>query len=132
MASEHATGRAVISAQPAAVSEARRQLQETLERAGVDRARQQSALLLLSEVVTNAVKHGSRPGERLALAWTLDRDLLKITVVDSAGSGEAPAVLPPDEDREEGRGMLIVDRLADRWDERVSGGARQVSVRVRI
>ena len=127
-----ATGRAVFAAEAAAVPQARQRLRETLERLGVNRERQQAALVLLSEVVTNAVKHGSRAGDRITLAWTLDRDVLKVAVVDSASISGGPVVLKPDEEREEGRGMLIVDEVAEYWTERAIGGCRQVSFRVRV
>jgi len=117
----------VFPAAAEAVPQARQRLREMLDRLGVDPARRQTALLLLSEVVTNAVKHGSRAGDRITVAWTLDRDMLKVAVVDFA-SGGGPAVVQPDT----GRGMLIVDEVADCWSERALGGCRQVSFRVRI
>jgi anti-sigma regulatory factor (Ser/Thr protein kinase) len=129
--SDEATGRAVFPAAAQAVRQARQRLREALDRHGVDPARRQTALLLLSEVVTNAVKHGSRAGDRITVAWTLDRDTLKVAVVDAA-SGGSPAVVQPDAGREEGRGMLIVDEVADCWSERAFGGCRQVSFRVRV
>lgn len=129
---EHAGGRLVLPADPAAVSRARRELRGSLEQAGIPPARQGDALLLLSEAVTNAIKHGSHEGDRIELAWTLDRDVLKVAIVDAAKGGGAPAVLPPDESREQGHGMMIVDRLTDWWDERAVGGFRRVSFRVRL
>jgi anti-sigma regulatory factor (Ser/Thr protein kinase) len=129
---DDASGRAVFSAAAEAVPQARQRLREALDRLGVDPARRQTALLLLSEVVTNAVKHGSRAGDRITLAWTLDRDMLKVAVVDSASNSGGPAVLHPDEGHEEGRGMLLVDEVADCWNDRAFGGCRQVSFRVRL
>jgi anti-sigma regulatory factor (Ser/Thr protein kinase) len=130
-AGEHAGGRLVLPADPAAVRRARSALRESLEQAGVPPARQGDALLLLSEALTNAIKHGSREGDRVELAWTLDRDVLKVAIVDAAQGGP-PVVLPPDETREQGHGMMIVDRLTDCWDQRVVGGSRRVSFRVRL
>jgi anti-sigma regulatory factor (Ser/Thr protein kinase) len=129
---DSANGRAVFAAEAAAVPQARQRLGATLDRFGVDPAKRQTALLLLSEVMTNAVKHGSRVGDRISLAWTLDRDVLKVAVVDSASDAGGPVVIQPDEGREEGRGMLIVDEVAESWSERAVGGCRQVSFRVRL
>ena len=69
------------------------------------------ALLLTSELVTNAVVHGLGPLEMLIED---DGDRLRVGVSDGepvrpVGPG------PPDPTVEGGRGLLIVDRLADRW-----------------
>src|ERR1043166_2817933 len=127
-----ASGQAVFPAEAAAVRQARQKLRETLEQLGVDPARRHLALLLLSEVVTNAITHGSRPGDRITVAWTLDRDLLKVAVVDSGSTSDQPTPLQADEEREEGRGLLIVDEVADYWNERAMRGCRRVSFRVRL
>src|SRR5689334_9909367 len=95
-----ASGQAVFPAEAAAVPQAREKLRETLERLGVDPSRRHAALLLLSEVVTNAIKHGSRPGDRITVAWTLDRDLLNVAVVDSGSTSDQPTALQPDEEQE--------------------------------
>ena len=68
--------------------------------------------LLASEVVTNAVLHGRGPVE---LLLNDDGTRLKVEVSD----GE-PGPLPwmpgrPPDGQERGRGLLIVDYLADRW-----------------
>ena len=68
--------------------------------------------LLASEVVTNAVIHGRGPVE---LLLNDDGSRLKVDV----GDGK-PGPLPwmpgqPADGHERGRGLLIVDYLADRW-----------------
>jgi anti-sigma regulatory factor (Ser/Thr protein kinase) len=128
-----ASGRAEFAAEAAAVSQARQRLRQVLEALGVNADRQRAALLLLSEVVTNAVKHGGPADEDITLAWTLDRDMLKVAVVASASAaGGGPVVRQPNSEREDGRGMLIVDEIAECWDHRAVGGRRQVSFRVRV
>ena len=69
-------------------------------------------VLLASELVTNAVLHGRGPVE-----LRLSDDGLRVRVEISDGD---PAPLPttgrrPSSDRPSGRGLLIVDDLADRW-----------------
>lgn len=68
-------------------------------------------VLLTSELVTNAVQHGRGP-IRLQLAE--DGDRLRVEVTDGyPGLPDGPG--KPAEDDESGRGLLILDRLADRW-----------------
>ncbi len=68
-------------------------------------------VLLTSEVVTNAVIHAST-AIRLELSLAEDRTLLVETTDRHPG---LPVVQPADLLREHGRGMLLVERLADRW-----------------
>lgn len=70
------------------------------------------AILLASELVTNAVVHGLGPVQLLVIE---DGDRLRIEVSDGR-----PGSLPSTVDRSaagdtSGRGLLIVDRLAERW-----------------
>jgi anti-sigma regulatory factor (Ser/Thr protein kinase) len=71
----------------------------------------QVTVLLTSEVVTNAVVHGRGP---IQLLLVEDGDRLRVEVTDAEprlpdGPGK------PAEQDESGRGLLILDRLADRW-----------------
>ena len=71
-----------------------------------------SAELCLSELVTNAVVHA---GTSSVLTVELEQDLLKVAVRDR-GAGEIPNLVE-DEDplKVFGRGLQLVDALADRW-----------------
>jgi anti-sigma regulatory factor (Ser/Thr protein kinase) len=66
--------------------------------------------LLVSETVTNAIKHADPPVE-----IRLDREgeRLRVEVCDT--STHRPTVKAFDPDRESGRGMELVDALADTW-----------------
>lgn len=69
------------------------------------------ALLLTTELVTNAVVHA---GTDLTVEITADGDGLTITVLDTlAGPLVGPGNATLDDER--GRGLLLVDRLASRW-----------------
>src|SRR5688500_10290190 len=71
------------------------------------------AQLLVSEVVTNSIKHsGSEDPIRLRI-WAR-RSGLKVEVADG-GFGFETGPLPAHDDREGGRGLLILETLADRW-----------------
>lgn len=73
-----------------------------------------AAELVVSELVTNAVRYGDG---RLALrvTWQALRERLRVTVWDE-GAGRAPArpVRPPDH-QESGRGLLVVAAMAREW-----------------
>ncbi len=68
------------------------------------------ALLLISELVTNAVLHGGPP---ILLAIECDGDLLRVRVRDGSPAVPVPRVAGPD--AEGGRGMTLVDLLTDTW-----------------
>lgn len=71
----------------------------------------QTAKLLVSELVTNAVVHGH--GE-ITLRATLDEDRLLVDVIDQ-GQGFEGAVRQRDFASVGGRGLAIVDAEASRW-----------------
>ncbi|GIJ47288.1 hypothetical protein Val02_41740 [Virgisporangium aliadipatigenens] len=74
------------------------------------------ALLLTTELVTNAVLHA---GTELVVEIVVDPNGLTVSVLDSApdpgfGPGADPAAAnPPSEER--GRGLILVNEMADRW-----------------
>lgn len=81
------------------------------------------AELLVSELATNAVVHAHG---RYRLTLSLENGRLRCAVADEgadlpdASCGESPNA---DTDAENGRGLLLVDALADRWGSgRVEGG----------
>lgn len=79
-----------------------------------------TAALLVSELASNAVRHGRLPGRDFSLRVTVEHDLatLRIEVSDSCGE-KIPALpdtpAPGSEGSESGRGLLLVDALAARW-----------------
>ncbi|MDX3529398.1 ATP-binding protein [Streptomyces sp. ID05-39B] len=72
-----------------------------------------AVLLAVSELITNAHRH-ARSSAQLVMAW--DSRCLHIAVHDH--SDELPAPRQPSTDRVGGRGMLLVDALADSWEAR--------------
>ena len=70
------------------------------------------AALLLTELVANAVDHVGGTA-CLTIELTFSEDWLRVAVVDC--SPTRPAVLVPDQDRARGRGLHMVEVLADRW-----------------
>ncbi|MFD7818084.1 ATP-binding protein [Streptomyces sp. NPDC059785] len=74
----------------------------------------ETAVLLLSELVTNAYRHGRvSPGREIRVRCTLDDDRLRVLVTDANGTLPAPRTASPDD--ESGRGLALVAALADDW-----------------
>ncbi|MEV8625277.1 ATP-binding protein [Streptomyces sp. NBC_01268] len=69
-----------------------------------------SVVLAVSELVTNAHVH-ARSDAQLILTW--DEECLHVTVHD--GSSHVPEQRHPDDGALGGRGMLLIDALADAW-----------------
>jgi anti-sigma regulatory factor (Ser/Thr protein kinase) len=71
------------------------------------------AQLLVSEVVTNSIKHSGCQDPIRLRVWTRSSGL-KIEVADGGFGFDAGSVGPSDSG-EGGRGLLILEALADRW-----------------
>ncbi|GGZ81391.1 ATP-binding protein [Streptomyces bluensis] len=74
--------------------------------------------LVVAELTANAVQHGRVPGRDFGLRLALDEasDLIRIEVADAAAAKRPPAAPPSSyPDGESGRGLLLVDVLAERW-----------------
>jgi len=97
------------------VALARRQLRQWLEDLNVPSERIDEARVVLSELVGNAVRHAEPlAGDCLQLAWALDRGRLRLSVTDGGGASRPHTVKAP-LSAVSGRGMLIVDNLAESW-----------------
>jgi anti-sigma regulatory factor (Ser/Thr protein kinase) len=66
--------------------------------------------LLVSELLANAILHGRPPIE---LSVALRPGAVRVTVADGSTDPLAPA--GPSATGDSGRGLLLLDRLADRW-----------------
>ncbi|MEV4044865.1 anti-sigma regulatory factor (Ser/Thr protein kinase) [Streptomyces sp. SAI-195] len=75
-----------------------------------------TAALLVAELAANAVTHGRVPGRDIEVLLRLDAYTLRIDVSDSRGE-RRPTVtsVTAAPEAEHGRGLLLVDALADRW-----------------
>ncbi|QIQ03724.1 ATP-binding protein [Streptomyces liangshanensis] len=73
------------------------------------------AALLLSELVTNALRHGSPPGRQIAVTLHRAEGLLRLEVEDAGDRLPRPRTAEPDLDDECGRGLALVAALADDW-----------------
>ena len=101
-----------LDALPGAVAEARRwAVGVTRELLDPDQA--QSLRLIVSELVTNALRHGA-DGERIDLAVTPKPEFLCVQVTDD-GPGLAPRPRALDTEEEGGYGLFFVEQLTRRW-----------------
>lgn len=77
--------------------------------------RTEDATLLISELVTNAVKYGPEEGE-IRVIITRDAVRIRFTVHDP-GAGPLPEIRPSDSPPHAGggHGLRLVDKVADRW-----------------
>ena len=87
---------------------ARRHVADTLR--GVDDDVVQTAQLLASELVSNALDHAAGA---ITLSIVVEADEVRVEVTDHAEG--SPIVRDLDLEDEHGRGMLIVDALASAW-----------------
>lgn len=95
---------------PSAVPQARRVLRECLTMANLPDETCGTAELLVSELVTNAVKYGKPP---VWLLVELRPGLVHASVSDT--STTLPERRNPTPDSEGGRGLLVLDALAGSW-----------------
>ncbi len=82
------------------------------------------ALIVLSEMLTNAVCHGKPSDDgSIEVSWTITSDLLEISVRDF---GLDPSLTPIDFDQDSlsGRGLSIISEIADRWWVDLADGTR--------
>ncbi|CAN5449556.1 ATP-binding protein [soil metagenome] len=102
---------AVFSRDTSSVASAREWLSEFLADE-VPAVNVSDAMLLLSELVTNTLRHGA--GDIVCRASMRDDDgRLCVAVGDASVS--LPRVLPVDLRRVGGFGMLLVERIAEQW-----------------
>lgn len=106
-----------IRPDPAEVGRARRWARSRLAVSGIgaDEPLAENLILLVSELVTNAVVHTGRPAVlRLSLPdAAAESATVRLEVADC--SGRAPVPRCVDGEATGGRGLALVDGLADRW-----------------
>jgi anti-sigma regulatory factor (Ser/Thr protein kinase) len=97
------------------VGVARRRLIGDLTEAGVYEGTACDAGLVLSELISNALRHATPlPGRTVKVAWRLRQDSVEVAVSDGGGH-TVPMVNQPSNWSVGGRGLGIVDRLSLRW-----------------
>ncbi|MEV0641063.1 ATP-binding protein [Streptomyces sp. NPDC050619] len=69
---------------------------------------------IVAELAANAATHGRVPGRDFRLTLYVVGDTLRIEVTDTRGDRD-PQLTATALDAESGRGLVLVDVLADRW-----------------
>ncbi|MEO5680277.1 MAG: ATP-binding protein [Acidimicrobiales bacterium] len=90
---------------------ARRTIAAFLDPTDVPGAVVDDLLLLVSELVTNAVVHAGSPP---VVSLDADEQRIKVAVADR-DPGSRPSIGAPGPGATSGRGVLLVDRLSARW-----------------
>ena len=108
-----ALGRLTLPGEPRHVRSARMFVEQTI---GADHRRADEALLLTSELVTNAVTHSrSRlPGGTIDVVVAAKIAGLLISVTDDGSDSTLPAISKT-AGGEHGNGLLLTDSIADGW-----------------
>lgn len=106
---------------PAQVSQARSFTRDHLASCGVAEDPTDTAVLLVSEMVTNALVHA---GGTALLELSVGVDRVRIAVTDEEPHEPSPGC--PDQDSTHGRGVLLVEALASTWGVTPSGSGKTV------
>ncbi|MFB7779975.1 ATP-binding protein [Streptomyces bauhiniae] len=106
---------------PAGVGKARHRMRAQLRGGGVPEPVVDDAVLILSELLSNACRHGrpldgARAGDGAVRAdWRVDPRGRLIVEVTDGGGPTRPAPATPSVTAHGGRGLSIIDALADDW-----------------
>lgn len=90
-------------------------------------ARMEDARIVVSELVANSLRH-AQPLEdhTITVGWTVKPDAVRVSVTDGGSPTSTPATRSPAELATGGRGLKIVQTLADRWGVEPSGSGTTV------
>ncbi|MFE2288548.1 ATP-binding protein [Streptomyces sp. NPDC059443] len=102
---------AQLAATPFGARQARRLAVEKLASWGLP---PEDPALIVAELAANAVTHGRVPGRDFRIGLMLGGGVLRIEVVDTRGD-RVPGIRDADGCAEAGRGLVLVDAIADRW-----------------
>ncbi|GGQ75695.1 MULTISPECIES: ATP-binding protein [Kitasatospora] len=119
-----------VQADPAEVSRARRWVRARLQAGGLDpdSAVAETLVLVVSELVTNAVVHTGCPAV-LRLLMPAGPDAppgLRVEVADASCAAPAPRHAGADAEATNGRGLELVELLCERWGWYPDGSGKRV------
>lgn len=108
-----------LAAHPSSVARARRLTRARLSGWAVCEDTCDTAALVVSELVTNAIVHTA--GERVACELHDQGDLVRIAVRDEGCAPDEPHPAPQRPEEEHGRGLLLVEALCRGWGAQQAG-----------
>lgn len=87
----------------------------------------EDAVLIVSELSTNAVRHSNsgRPGGRFLVTLDVEGSVMRLAVLDEGGP-RSPHLLPPSPTELGGRGLALVSDLSAKWGVSGDDGGRSV------
>lgn len=106
---------------PAGVGEARHRMRDQLRSSGVSDSVVDDAVLILSELLSNACRHGRPLGEAeigdgdVRAAWRVDKAGSLTVEVTDGGGPTRPVPATPSVTARGGRGLNIISALAQDW-----------------
>jgi serine/threonine-protein kinase RsbW len=110
-----------FSGGPIAVREARHAVRERL-RSELPPERLDDVELLVSELASNSVRHCDASKGRLSMEADISDDRVRLRVCDEGHGFDEPDEPSPRADGEGGYGLVLLDRLSDRWGVKRNGG----------
>jgi anti-sigma regulatory factor (Ser/Thr protein kinase) len=121
-----ATSVVVLPYAPASVAVARQRLTDDLSAAGVFGTAVGDAALVVSELLSNSIKHAwPLPGSKVQVAWMVEQGSVQVAVSDGGGPTR-PREAHPSRSALGGRGLGIVDELSQDWGIRADGNGQTV------
>jgi anti-sigma regulatory factor (Ser/Thr protein kinase) len=104
-----------------AVREARHAVRERL-RGELAPERLDDVELIVSELASNSVRHCDAGKGRLSMEADVSDECIRLRVCDEGHGFEEPGEPEPRPDGEGGYGLVLLDRLSDRWGVNRNGG----------
>jgi anti-sigma regulatory factor (Ser/Thr protein kinase) len=122
-----ATASVMMPHASASVRAARRRLASDLSAIGIKHSRIDDAVLVLSEILSNALKHARPlPSGKIQVSWDVHGEVLEMAVTDGGGP-TMPHPMAPSLSALGGRGLGIVSSLVADWGVR-QGGTGETTV----
>lgn len=111
------------------IATSRHEIRQWLQEIRLDPDRAHEVLLAVTEAITNAMEHGNRfdPAKTVSLQATLHGETLTVTVYDR-GHWIDPSRQPLTLKQQRGRGMHLINELADTVDITGSDCATQITM----
>ncbi|WP_241996200.1 ATP-binding protein [Kribbella antiqua] len=117
----------VLPHEVSAVADARRRLAAYLKRYRVTETASDDAQLVLSELMSNAIRYAPPlPAGEVRAAWWIDRAGIHVEVTDGCGETEPQRITDAHPESIGGRGLAIVDVLTSMWHVRTADTHRTV------